>query len=522
MAARLPTPGGDNGTWGNLLNDFLVQAHNPDGSLKPLTQSQVENLTTDLAARVKITDLSPVATSGDYADLANKPAIPATAADVGAIAATGLDTATATLVNNASSNTAGALKSAFDTAARDAIARWNARRQANFDRDNAPGFTVFIDSVNGVDTNTGASPSQAWKTLAKLTTAGVAAGARVGLARGSTFSGNYTFPTPTGTLSPTSRVTIGAYGRGAAPKFTGGQLVIGQSYIDVQDLWFTANGSSYALFVFNGTTTNIGNQVKRCEFGPHTGTGGLIMGVTGGVVEDCYFHDVWSNVEYPSGTGVGCFFTTGSDNTEIRYNVVRNCYKGIMSGNVHRSLNIHHNIVDKCRVNGIDMSGGGVAGAPARIVNNFVWHRPTTPNGHGIDTQASMTGHYSRNNIVYCDYDGAAGNVELFCIDSTTYPDGDYDYNLGWIKPGTSGANYGKLGTTEYATLADFQTALAGTSYAGKEAHSLSVDPLIADLDGLVFALDSDSPAIDAGVTVGGTTDLYLGEAPDLGAYEVA
>lgn len=313
-----------------------------------------------------------------------------------------------------------------------------------------------------------------------------------------------------------------AYGRGAAPKFTGGQLVIGQSYIDVQDLWFTANGSSYALFVFNGTTTNIGNQVKRCEFGPHTGTGGLIMGVTGGVVEDCYFHDVWSNVEYPSGTGVGCFFTTGSDNTEIRYNVVRNCYKGIMSGNVHRSLNIHHNIVDKCRVNGIDMSGGGVAGAPARIVNNFVWHRPTTPNGHGIDTQASMTGHYSRNNIVYCDYDGAAGNVELFCIDSTTYPDGDYDYNLGWIKPGTSGANYGKLGTTEYATLADFQTALAGTSYAGKEAHSLSVDPLIADLDGLVFALDSDSPAIDAGVTVGGTTDLYLGEAPDLGAYEVA
>jgi lysophospholipase L1-like esterase len=33
--ARLPTPGSDDGTWGNILNDFLTQVHNPDGSLKP-------------------------------------------------------------------------------------------------------------------------------------------------------------------------------------------------------------------------------------------------------------------------------------------------------------------------------------------------------------------------------------------------------------------------------------------------------------------------------------------------------
>lgn len=32
--ARLPTPGGDNNTWGDVLNDFLSQAHNTDGSLK--------------------------------------------------------------------------------------------------------------------------------------------------------------------------------------------------------------------------------------------------------------------------------------------------------------------------------------------------------------------------------------------------------------------------------------------------------------------------------------------------------
>lgn len=33
--SRLPTPGGDSGVWGSILNDFLTVAHNSDGSLKP-------------------------------------------------------------------------------------------------------------------------------------------------------------------------------------------------------------------------------------------------------------------------------------------------------------------------------------------------------------------------------------------------------------------------------------------------------------------------------------------------------
>ena len=31
---RLPQPGGDTGNWGQILNDYLSQAHNPNGSLK--------------------------------------------------------------------------------------------------------------------------------------------------------------------------------------------------------------------------------------------------------------------------------------------------------------------------------------------------------------------------------------------------------------------------------------------------------------------------------------------------------
>ncbi len=37
--SRLPTPGGDDGQWGSILNDFLSQEHNSDGSLKIRTDN---------------------------------------------------------------------------------------------------------------------------------------------------------------------------------------------------------------------------------------------------------------------------------------------------------------------------------------------------------------------------------------------------------------------------------------------------------------------------------------------------
>jgi len=48
---RLPIPGSDDGSWGDILNDFLSQAHNSDGSLKAIAESTVTNLTADLASK---------------------------------------------------------------------------------------------------------------------------------------------------------------------------------------------------------------------------------------------------------------------------------------------------------------------------------------------------------------------------------------------------------------------------------------------------------------------------------------
>lgn len=77
--ARLPIPGSDNDTWGDILNDYLSQAHNSDGSLKTnsvnasqlqsgsisdshinataaIAQSKIANLSSDLAAKIASTE----------------------------------------------------------------------------------------------------------------------------------------------------------------------------------------------------------------------------------------------------------------------------------------------------------------------------------------------------------------------------------------------------------------------------------------------------------------------------------
>jgi hypothetical protein len=45
--SRLPIPGSDNDIWGNLLNDFLGNAHNVDGSLKPIARGLLDASTQD-------------------------------------------------------------------------------------------------------------------------------------------------------------------------------------------------------------------------------------------------------------------------------------------------------------------------------------------------------------------------------------------------------------------------------------------------------------------------------------------
>lgn len=84
--ARLPIPGGDDGDWGNILNDFLSQSHNPDGSLKDnIVSSNViapNAVTTTKIVNGTVTEAqlsgavqTKLNETSDWTTLANKPAV---------------------------------------------------------------------------------------------------------------------------------------------------------------------------------------------------------------------------------------------------------------------------------------------------------------------------------------------------------------------------------------------------------------------------------------------------------------
>lgn len=65
--ARLPTPGGDSGRWGDILNNFLLVQHYADGTIKPIPKSKIAGLDTELTGKLSsannLSDVADAATS---------------------------------------------------------------------------------------------------------------------------------------------------------------------------------------------------------------------------------------------------------------------------------------------------------------------------------------------------------------------------------------------------------------------------------------------------------------------------
>ncbi len=80
--ARLPTPGADDGSWGDILNDFLKVEHNTDGSLRAsgTIAGTVKNSGNESIDGVKTFTSSPVVpTPSNPTDAANKDYVDTTA-----------------------------------------------------------------------------------------------------------------------------------------------------------------------------------------------------------------------------------------------------------------------------------------------------------------------------------------------------------------------------------------------------------------------------------------------------------
>jgi len=125
--SRLPSPGSDDGTWGGILNDFLSQVHNADGTLKAnsvtaaaiapgavgatelasgavtataIADGSITEAKLDAAAQAKLDSAGGVP---DWNTITNKPAVIAAGADQAtARAAIGAGTSSLTLAGNGS------------------------------------------------------------------------------------------------------------------------------------------------------------------------------------------------------------------------------------------------------------------------------------------------------------------------------------------------------------------------------------------------------------------------------------
>lgn len=96
--ARLPQPGGDDGNWGTILNDYLSQALDGNGALKDGVVSEVK---LDSNVQSKLNAAGSVA----WADVTGKPAVIAAGADQAA-ARTAISAGTSNLALGATSTTA--------------------------------------------------------------------------------------------------------------------------------------------------------------------------------------------------------------------------------------------------------------------------------------------------------------------------------------------------------------------------------------------------------------------------------
>lgn len=192
--ARLPQPGGDSGNWGTILNDYLAQAHKPDGTLKDdsVTASTIQDgsVTIENLDSAVQSSLAKADTSIQPADLATKYTKPASGIPLSDLNQPQLTAAYAPLQPQAVEIPSGlgwdqskyplamtitdlpGMAKAHGISTLTPESAFDAASTAR----TSPGATYYVDGLNGLDTNAGtqAAPFQRiWKAVQAANAAGV-------------------------------------------------------------------------------------------------------------------------------------------------------------------------------------------------------------------------------------------------------------------------------------------------------------------------------------------------------------
>lgn len=157
--ARLPVSGSDNGAWGNILNDFLLQSHQPDGTIKndaitsaQLADGAVTNAKLDPAVQAKVNAAAPTSNP----TFTGSVTVPTPINPTDAATKTYVDTAAAAGTPDASNSVKGKIQLTGDLG-------------GTANSPTVPGLAAKEPSITAGTTNQYYRGDKSWQTLDKAT-----------------------------------------------------------------------------------------------------------------------------------------------------------------------------------------------------------------------------------------------------------------------------------------------------------------------------------------------------------------
>jgi parallel beta-helix repeat protein len=347
-------------------------------------------------------------------------------------------------------------------------------------------------------------------------------------------------------------------------------FTVEQDWLCFIDLVFRHYGcGSYAKAIYLNNAND--NLIRGCTFASNDLGVGLKRDSHRNVIEDCEFYDSifswsWDAVKTTGGLedgGVAFYDPMTGRGTVIRRNHFHDDFDGFgacpeSTAGLTNETDIYDNLIDHMGDDGMETDGqcsnvriwgntfhdvlmgislAPVYTGPVYVIRNLIYRTGAGNNsytgspfkfnsGYGtsgpmfllhntadaalpgnnglyIKAPGTWTGIVARNNI----WAGTAFALENY---NTTQPV-DLDYDDLW---NDHLDDLVRWNSTRYPELSDFQQAV------GQELNGLSVPPGFLDAAGGEYTLHPASALIDQAVPLPGINDDFIGDGPDLGAFE--